>query len=105
MFERELLKLRQEKEVMVVDWIESQRLIHENDLLRESKTKTIDEYRDLVKKYEERIAEKDAKVWVRKRWIRNSFKSAKHFAKRRMRIRKTGLRCFNTRSNSSNKRF
>ena len=52
---------------MVVDWIESQRLIHENDLLRESKTKTIDEYRDLVKKYEERIAEKDAKVWVRKR--------------------------------------
>lgn len=62
MFERELLKLRQEKEVMVVDWIESQRLIHENDLLRESKTKTIDEYRDLVKKYEERIAEKDAKV-------------------------------------------
>lgn len=89
MFERELLKLRQEKEVIVVGWSESQRLIHENDLLRESKTKTIDEYRDLVKKYEERIAEKDAKVWIRKRSMRNSFKSAKRFAKRRMRIRKT----------------
>lgn len=90
MFERELLKLRQEKEVVVVGWIERQRLIHENDLLRESKTKTIDEYRDLVKKYEERIAEKDAKVWIRKRSMRNSFKSAKHFARHRMKIRKTG---------------
>ena len=34
----------------------------ENTLLYESKSKAIEEYKDLVKKYEERIAEKDKKV-------------------------------------------
>lgn len=61
-FERELLKLRQEKEVRCKLSNRQQRLSRENTLLYESKSKAIEEYKDLVKKYEERIAEKDKKV-------------------------------------------